>query len=106
MSPDVNNPGFRVVNFDQLVEAYTEQANALIQGGIDLFLLETITDTLNAKAALFALMTIFEKIGKKLGNEKFMANAPDDVVVEVRAKAAAFEEKMKSLTEQINQFKS
>lgn len=65
MSPDVNNPGFRAVNFDQLVEAYTEQANALIQGGIDLFLLETITDTLNAKAALFALMTIFEKIGKK-----------------------------------------
>lgn len=65
MSPDVNNPGFRAVNFDQLVEAYTEQANALIQGGIDLFLLETITDTLNAKAALFALTTIFEKIGKK-----------------------------------------
>lgn len=65
MSPDVNNAGFRAVNFDQLVQAYTEQANALIQGGIDLFLLETITDTLNAKAALFALMTIFEKIGKK-----------------------------------------
>jgi len=65
MSPDVNNPGFRAVNFDQLVEAYTEQANALIQGGIDLFLIETITDTLNAKAALFALMTIFEEIGKK-----------------------------------------
>jgi 5-methyltetrahydrofolate--homocysteine methyltransferase len=65
MSPDVNNPGFRAINFDQLVEAYTEQAHALIQGGIDLFLLETITDTLNAKAALFALMTIFDKIGKK-----------------------------------------
>ena len=65
MSPDVNNPGYRAVNFDQLVKAYTEQANALIQGGIDLFLLETITDTLNAKAALFALMTIFEEAGKK-----------------------------------------
>jgi 5-methyltetrahydrofolate--homocysteine methyltransferase len=65
MSPDVNNPGYRAVNFDQLVKAYTEQANALIQGGIDLFLLETITDTLNAKAALFALMTIFEEVGKK-----------------------------------------
>lgn len=65
MSPDVNNPGFRAVNFDQLVEAYTEQADALIQGGIDLFLLETVTDTLNAKAALFALMTLFEEIGKK-----------------------------------------
>ena len=65
MSPDVNNPGFRAVNFDQLVEVYTEQANALIQGGIDLFLLETVTDTLNVKAALFALMTLFEEIGKK-----------------------------------------
>lgn len=65
MSPDVNNPGYRAIDFDQLVEAYTEQANALIQGGIDLFLLETITDTLNAKAALFALMTVFEKTAKK-----------------------------------------
>lgn len=65
MSPDVNNPGFRAVNFDQLVEAYTEQAKALIKGGIDLFLLETITDTLNAKAALFALMTIFEQVSRK-----------------------------------------
>lgn len=65
MSPDINNPGFRAVNFDQLVEAYTEQANALIQGGIDIFLLETITDTLNAKAALYALMKIFEEVGKK-----------------------------------------
>ncbi|MES2655879.1 MAG: homocysteine S-methyltransferase family protein [Bacteroidota bacterium] len=65
MSPDVNNPGFRAVSFDQLAAAYTEQANALIQGGVDLFLLETITDTLNAKAALFALMAIFDKIGKQ-----------------------------------------
>jgi len=65
MSPDVNNPSFRAVNFDQLAEVYTEQANALIQGGVDLFLIETITDTLNAKAALFALMTIFEEIDKK-----------------------------------------
>ncbi|WP_310588386.1 homocysteine S-methyltransferase family protein [Dyadobacter sp. CY326] len=65
LSPDVNNPGFRAVDFDQLENAYTEQANALIEGGVDLFLLETITDTLNAKAALFALMTIFEKIGQK-----------------------------------------
>ncbi|WP_026969799.1 homocysteine S-methyltransferase family protein [Algoriphagus terrigena] len=65
MSPDVNNPGFRAVNFDQLVDAYTEQADALIQGGVDLFLLETITDTLNAKAALFALMTLFEEIGRE-----------------------------------------
>jgi len=65
MSSNVNNPGFRAVNYDQLVEAYAEQAKALINGGVDMFLLETITDTLNAKAALFALMTIFEEIGKK-----------------------------------------
>jgi len=65
ISPDVNNPGYRAVNFDQLVEAYTQQATALMKGGIDLFLLETITDTLNAKAALFALMRIFEKIGRQ-----------------------------------------
>lgn len=65
MSPDVNNPGFRAVNFDQLVEAYTAQAQALIQGGVDLFLLETVTDTLNAKAALFALMNIFDKLKKR-----------------------------------------
>ena len=64
MSPQVNDPGFRAIHFDQLVEAYTEQANALIEGRIDLFLLETITDTLNAKAALFAL-ELFEQMGRK-----------------------------------------
>lgn len=62
MSPDVNNPAFRAVDFDQLVDAYSEQASALIQGGVDIFLLETITDTLNAKAAIFALMSLFEEI--------------------------------------------
>lgn len=65
MSPQVNDPGFRAIHFDQLVEAYTEQANALIEGRIDLFLLETITDTLNAKAALFALEQLFEQMGRK-----------------------------------------
>lgn len=55
LSPDVNNPGFRAVDFDTLREAYKEQARALIDGGIDLFLVETIFDTLNAKAALYAL---------------------------------------------------
>lgn len=65
LSPDVNNPGFRAINFDQLVEAYTEQANALIEGGVDLFLLETVTDTLNVKAALFALMTISDNLKKR-----------------------------------------
>ena len=58
MSPDVNNPAFRAVDFDQLVEAYTEQGNALVQGGVDLFLIETITDTLNAKAAQEKLRNI------------------------------------------------
>jgi 5-methyltetrahydrofolate--homocysteine methyltransferase len=58
MSPDVNNPGFRAVTFEQLCTAYTEQINALIEGGVDLILIETIFDTLNAKAALFAVNTI------------------------------------------------
>jgi 5-methyltetrahydrofolate--homocysteine methyltransferase len=55
MSPDVNDPGFRVVTFDELVEAYEEQVNGLIDGGADLLMVETIFDTLNAKAALFAI---------------------------------------------------
>lgn len=58
MSPDVNNPGFRSVSFDDLVEAYREQTLALIEGGVDLLLVETIFDTLNAKAALFAIQGI------------------------------------------------
>ncbi len=58
MSPDVNNPGFRSVSFDDLVEAYREQTLALIEGGVDILLLETIFDTLNAKAALFAIQDI------------------------------------------------
>ncbi len=58
LSPDVNNPGFRAVTFQDLVDAYTQQMNALIKGGVDLILIETIFDTLNAKAALFAINTI------------------------------------------------
>jgi 5-methyltetrahydrofolate--homocysteine methyltransferase len=65
LSSDVTNPGFRAVTFDQLKEAYEEQACALIDGGVDLFLLETITDTINAKAALMALMSVFEKRGRR-----------------------------------------
>ncbi len=61
LSPDVNDPGFRAVNFDQLVEAYSEQVRALMEGGVDLILLETIFDTLNAKAALFAVQSVFEE---------------------------------------------
>ncbi|MBI5149795.1 MAG: methionine synthase [Candidatus Omnitrophica bacterium] len=66
LSPDVNDPGYRAVNFDQLVEIYTEQAQGLIAGGIDLFLIETIFDTLNAKAATFAVNALCEKLGKNI----------------------------------------
>ncbi|MGE0562709.1 MAG: methionine synthase [Flavobacteriales bacterium] len=66
MSPDVNDPGYRAVTFDQLVVAYTEQVKGLIDGGVDLLLVETIFDTLNAKAALFAIDAYFEKIGSRL----------------------------------------
>jgi 5-methyltetrahydrofolate--homocysteine methyltransferase len=66
ISPDVNDPGFRNVSFDQLVEAYTESTQALIEGGADLILIETIFDTLNAKAAVFAVDQYFEKTGKRL----------------------------------------
>ncbi len=58
MSPDVNDPGFRAVTFDDLRIAYKEQAEALIDGGVDLLLVETVFDTLNAKAALFAIEEI------------------------------------------------
>ncbi len=60
ISPDVNDPGFRGISFDQLVDAYTEQVNALIDGGVDILLVETVFDTLNAKAALFAIDQVFE----------------------------------------------
>jgi len=64
MSPDVNNPGFRSISFDELVVAFKQQARALINGGADLLLLETVTDTLNLKAGLFAIEELFEEIGK------------------------------------------
>lgn len=66
MSPDVNNPGFRAITFDQLAAAFKEQARGLIEGGVDVLLLETITDTLNVKAALFAIQELFEEIGKEV----------------------------------------
>jgi len=66
ISPDVNDPGFRGISFDQLVDAYTEQANALMDGGVDILLVETVFDTLNAKAALFAIDQVFEKRGIEL----------------------------------------
>lgn len=66
LSPDVNDPGYRAVSFDELVTAYTEQLRGLVDGGVDLILIETIFDTLNAKAAIFAYLSYSEKIGKKL----------------------------------------
>ncbi len=66
MSPDVNNPGFRAITFDELVAAFKEQAKGLLDGGVDLLLPETITDTLNVKAALFAIQELFEETGKQV----------------------------------------
>jgi len=66
LSPDVNNPGYRAVDFEELVKIYTEQANALIDGGVDMLLIETVFDTLNCKAALFAVNTIFDERNIKL----------------------------------------
>lgn len=66
ISPDVNDPGFRNVSFDELVEAYCESTHALIKGGSDLILIETIFDTLNAKACAFAVQTVFEELGYEL----------------------------------------
>ena len=66
ISPDVDNPAFRHITFDQLKEAYTEQVNALIDGGVDLLLVETVFDTLNCKAALFAIEDVFESNGIRI----------------------------------------
>ena len=66
ISPDVNDPGFRNISFDALVAAYADAARGLVDGGVDLFLIETVFDTLNAKAAIFALETLFEERGQRL----------------------------------------
>ncbi|WP_417669982.1 methionine synthase [Roseibium sp.] len=66
ISPDVNNPGFRAVSFDDLRISYAEAVRGLIAGGADIILVETIFDTLNAKAALFAIDEVFEEVGRKL----------------------------------------
>lgn len=66
ISPVINDPGFRAISFDELVTAFSQQAEALIDGGVDLLLVETIIDTLNAKAALFAIEQVFEKKGIEL----------------------------------------
>jgi 5-methyltetrahydrofolate--homocysteine methyltransferase len=66
ISPDVNDPGFRGVSFDQLVLAYSGQINALMDGGVDILLVETVFDTLNAKAALYAIDEVFEERSEKI----------------------------------------
>ncbi len=66
ISPDVNDPGFRGITFDELVNAYTAQTEALLDGGCDILLVETVFDTLNAKAALFAIDEVFEKRNVRL----------------------------------------
>jgi 5-methyltetrahydrofolate--homocysteine methyltransferase len=66
LSPDVNNPGYRAITFDELAKAYKQQAEGLLDGGVDLLLLETITDTLNTKAGLFAIQELFEERGTEV----------------------------------------
>ena len=66
LSPDVNRPGFRAIDFDELAEAYREAARGLVEGGADILMVETVFDTLNAKAALFAIDDVFEEIGARL----------------------------------------
>jgi 5-methyltetrahydrofolate--homocysteine methyltransferase len=66
ISPDVNDPGARKISFDELVRDYSEATEALIEGGVDLIMIETVFDTLNAKAAIFACESVFEKLGQRL----------------------------------------
>ena len=69
LSPDANNPGFRAITFDELVVAFKEQVNGLIDGGVDVLLIETVTDTLNCKAAIFAAHVVIDE--RKLKNPDF-----------------------------------
>jgi 5-methyltetrahydrofolate--homocysteine methyltransferase len=66
LSPDVNDPGFRNISFDELVSAYSEATRALLAGGVDAILIETVFDTLNAKAALYAVREVFDEVGTEL----------------------------------------
>ncbi|HWQ90710.1 MAG TPA: homocysteine S-methyltransferase family protein, partial [Clostridia bacterium] len=66
LSPDVHNPAFRPITFDQLVEAYSEQTRGLMEGGVDLLLVETVFDSLNSKAALFAIDRCFIEAGRRV----------------------------------------
>jgi 5-methyltetrahydrofolate--homocysteine methyltransferase len=66
LSPEVRDPAFRNIDFEQLVSAYAEAAHGLIRGGVDLILIETVFDTLNARAAIFALESVFDELGRRL----------------------------------------
>ncbi|HIE53823.1 MAG TPA: methionine synthase, partial [Chromatiaceae bacterium] len=66
ISPDVNDPGYRAISFGELAENYREASRGLIEGGADIILIETIFDTLNAKAAIFALQDVFAELGREL----------------------------------------
>jgi 5-methyltetrahydrofolate--homocysteine methyltransferase len=66
MSPDVNDPSYRNITFEELAESYSEQVRALIEGGVDLLLIETITDSLNCKAAIFAISNLFDELGVEI----------------------------------------
>jgi S-methylmethionine-dependent homocysteine/selenocysteine methylase len=66
LSPDVEDPGYRAVTFDEVVDAYTEQIRGLVDGGVDTLLVETVFDTLNCKAAIYAIHQYCRKIGKKI----------------------------------------
>ncbi|HWZ64958.1 MAG TPA: methionine synthase [Steroidobacteraceae bacterium] len=66
LSPDVNDPGHRSINFDELTAAYLDAARALLMGGVDLLLIETVIDTLNAKAAIYAALTLFDELGSSV----------------------------------------
>ena len=70
ISPDVNDPGYRAITFDELVLSYSEQIKGLIEGGVDILLVETIFDTLNAKAALYAIDTYLTKISLETFSSK------------------------------------
>jgi 5-methyltetrahydrofolate--homocysteine methyltransferase len=66
LSPDVNNPAYRAVTYDQVMQAYYDQARGLVDGGVDILIVETVFDSLNSKAALFAIQKLFDDTGKKL----------------------------------------
>jgi 5-methyltetrahydrofolate--homocysteine methyltransferase len=78
LSPDVNNPAFRAITFDELVEAYTEQIRGLVDGGVDALLVETIFDTLNAKAALFAIDKFFSPLPPGGGANLTLSPSPSE----------------------------